>query len=349
MGQWDKMKGMMARRPRGSLGARAGSFLRASPMGCRGCAFDPDEGPARRSGLVKGRRALARAAGSGAGRTCQSIGSIQRMRGIAVEREGRGMIAQDEGGECEAPPGIDPKQAQRGRHRRPGVAGASESGTGPRRGSLEWGGPPWPLRQRPRGDQPIEIGDPGPRGVRFRRDVVRAAGLRGGRGKPADACGHEDRDEPTRRAAAPDMRLHADHFRGSHRAHSSHRTWVGRRSAFGDGPEYASLYPGTTPIASVTVAFEHAGDRENARPRAAGRAAVARIHPDHEGTADDTTPVGDRENGLDRRGRRRCLLRVVPRGRAPGPAEPHDGCAGRPPGGREAPWPSGAHGRPRST
>ena len=194
----------MARRPRGSLGVSGltREFVPAClAEGVSRVRLRPARTRVRSAGAVasRGEGQRARAAGSGAGRTCQPIGSIQRMRGIAVEREGRGMIAQDDGGELEAPPRVDPRQAQRRCHRRPGVARAPESGTGTGGGSLEGGGPPWLLGRRPRGDQSIEIGGPGPRGVRPRRDVVRAAGPRGGRGEPADARDHEDRDEPSRR------------------------------------------------------------------------------------------------------------------------------------------------------
>jgi hypothetical protein len=168
------------------------------------------------------------------------------------------MGTQDEGGEIEAAPGVDPRQGRRGGHRRLGVARASEPGAGPGGGSLERGDPPRSLGRRPGGDQTIEIGRSGPGGVGRRRDVVRAAGPRGGRGKPSDACEHEARDEPARRAAPPELWLHADRFRGSRRAHSSHRTRAGCRSAFCDGTEHSTLYPDTIPIASVTLGLDGA-------------------------------------------------------------------------------------------
>ena len=59
--------------------------------------------------------------------------------------------------------------------------------------------------------------------------------------------------------SAPGMWLHADHERGSRRAHSSDRTWAGCRLAFGDGSGHSTLYPGTVPIASVTVGLERIG------------------------------------------------------------------------------------------
>jgi hypothetical protein len=192
------------------------------------------------------------AVGSRAGRTCQPLGSIPRVRRVVVEREPGEMDPQGESGKPKAAPGVDPRHGHRCGHRRAGVTGASEPGTGPGGESSERGAPPPVLRQRPGDDQRVETGRPGPHGIRPRRDVVRASGGRGGAGEPSRASEHEPCDEPGLRAAALVVRPRAEDFRGSRREHGSR--WIGlvvdRRPD--DGAEHPLIYPGRSTIASVT-------------------------------------------------------------------------------------------------
>ena len=341
------MNGMMARRPRGSRSrGLAHGFVRtphdggvaAVPLSTRGVecvgrAPPPDERSGRWSAGAKSR------------------GPCGRLRGGADVPADR-LDPADEGNRCRAG-GV--RNGRAGRRRRDSkqpqasIRGtASEAAIGgresrehpnPEQGRAgdrsERGDPPRSLGQRPGGDQSIEAGRPGPRGVRPRRDVVRAAGAAaGGTSHPTQASTRPATSQPggAARRGCGFMRTisvdRAGHIRLD-------RTWVGCRSAFGDGSEHSTLYPGTIPIASVTVAFEQP-DRE-ARPgtrggrRSPGPARIARGRP-----------MTRRPSAIPSTAWIVGAFAVVfcPSCRQdarPGPAEPLAGCAGRPPGGRELP------------
>ena len=188
-------------------------------------------------GSCSGGAAAGGAAGSvrrrqGRGGTCQAIGAIQRIEGSRYRRRGARNGPQGEGGEIEATPGVDPRQTPA---RRPSAAWSCASIRSRNRAwRADW--PSGEIRQRSSDNAPEAASRSRP----IAPDRAASALVVTSCEQPARAAG--EGSHPTQASTRPatsqpgvrraGVRLHADHERGSRRAHSSDRTWAGGRLVF---------------------------------------------------------------------------------------------------------------------